>query len=228
MISVDRVSLRHPNGFESLREVSLRIPTGSLVYLLGRAGAGKTTLLDAIGGMVRPTSGTIAVSGVDLMTLDDHALALRRRRIGQLWRTPHLHPNLTIGENVRLPLDLRDISRADRELRVESALETVGLSSHRDTKPIWLNRLEQQRASVARMIAMEPEIILADEPMALLDKESAAELELLLAQLATAARTVIIATQNREDSAPRRRARVILLNKGFLIDDQGPENQRYQ
>jgi len=226
MISVDRVSVRHPNGFESLREVSLRIPTGSLVYLLGRAGSGKTTLLDAIGGMQQPTSGAITVGGVDLMSLSEHALALRRRRIGQLWRTPRLHPDLTIGENVCLPLDMRDIPRADRELRVEAALETVGLSSHRDTRPIWLNRLEQQRAAVARMIAMEPEIILADEPMALLDRESAAELELLLSQLATAARTVIIATQNREDSAPRRKARVILLNKGFLIDDQGPDPYR--
>ncbi len=226
MISLDRVTVRHDNGFEALRDVTLRIPTGSLVYVLGRAGSGKTTLLDVIAGLRRPSGGAVSVGGVDLAGLDAAQLAVRRRRIGQVFRTPRLDPELTVGENVSLPLDVRGLGRADRAQRVETALEIVGLSAHRDTRPAWLNRLEQQRASVARAIAMEPELILADEPTALLDRESAEDLEQLLTQLATAARSVLVATQDRESSLTRRHARIVLLNKGFLIDDQAPEGRR--
>lgn len=226
MISLDRVTVRHDNGFEALRDVTLRIPTGSLVYVLGRAGSGKTTLLDVIAGLRSPSLGAVSVGGVDLATLDHAGLAVRRRRIGQVFRTPRLDPELTVGDNVGLPLDLRGLGRADRMQRVETALEIVGLSAHRDARPAWLNRLEQQRASVARAIAMEPELILADEPTALLDRESAEDLEQLLTQLATAARSVLVATKDRESSLTRRHARIVLLNKGFLIDDQAPEGRR--
>jgi ABC-type ATPase involved in cell division len=226
MISVERVTVRHENGFEALREVSLRIPTGSLVYLVGRAGSGKTTLLELLDGSLVPTEGRISALGLDLASLSVADRALRRRRIGQLHRTARLHPDLTVAENTSLPLEIRGIPPRDRALRVAAALEAVAMADHATTLPGWLNRLEQQRVAIARAIAMEPELVLADEPTALLDRESADELEQLLVQLATPARTVIIATRDREPAPARRNARIVLINKGFLIDDLGPGNGR--
>jgi ABC-type ATPase involved in cell division len=226
MISLEKVTVRHANGFEALREVSLRIPTGSLVYVVGRAGSGKSTLLELLSGDRVPTEGRVSMVGIDLAGLSSAEKALRRRRIGRLFRTARLHPDLTVAENVSLPLEIRGLPVRDRTARVMGALEAVGIADHATTRPGWLNRLEQQRVAVARAIAMEPDLVLADEPTALLDRESADELEGLIAQLATPARTVILATPEREAGPARRHARTVLLNKGFLIDDLGPAGQR--
>jgi len=220
MVELDRVTVRHAHGFEALREVTLRIATGSLVHIVGRAGAGKSTLLSLLDGSRRPTEGRVRIDGEDTAHLTPRQIALQRRRLGRLDRLSFLHADLTVGENTSLPLELAGVGQRERRQRVESALETVGMAHHRDTAPRWLNRLEQQRVSVARVLVTEPSLILADEPSGLLDQESAELLDRLIDQLASPARTVIVATQARELRGKNTRARHILLNKGFLIDDE--------
>jgi ABC-type ATPase involved in cell division len=156
--------------------------------------------------------------GVDLATLGAAELARRRRRIGRLTREPELLPELDVAGNVALPLEIQGLTRALRQNRVAMALDALDLERHASTRPGWLNRHEQQLVSLARALAMEPELILADEPHALLDREGAADLEGRLRKLASPSRTVLVATRDADVGADG--ARVLLLNQGFLIDER--------
>lgn len=218
MFQLERVTVRHPNNYEALRAIDARIAPGGLVRIIGRTGAGKTTLLKLFAGELQPTEGRVLADGVDLGTLNPTELALRRRRIGRLTRTPDLLPELDVAGNVGLPLEVQGLARALRENRVAMALEAVGLEGHAGTPPRWLNRHEQQLASLARAIAMEPDLILADEPQALLDREGAADLEARLRRLATPLRTVVLTSRELDPSQAGDGAQVMLLNQGFLID----------
>ena len=133
-------------------------------------------------------------------------------------RPPDLLPELVVAGNVGLPLELQGVARALRDNRVAMALEAVGLESHARTPPGWLNRHEQQLAALARAIAMEPDLILADEPHALLDREGAADLDGRLRRLATPLRTVIIASREADPTLTGESTQLLLLNQGFLID----------
>jgi ABC-type ATPase involved in cell division len=218
MFQLERVTVRHPNNYEALRAIDARIPAGGFVRVIGRTGAGKTTLLRLLAGEQQPTEGRVLADGVDLGTLSPTELALRRRRIGRLTRTPELLPELDVAGNVGLPLELQGLARQLRDNRVAMALEAVGLEAHAKTPPGWLNRHERQLASLARAIAMEPDLILADEPQALLDREGAADLEGRLRRLATPLRTVILTSREVDPTQAGDGALVMLLNQGFLID----------
>ncbi|WP_316527607.1 ABC transporter ATP-binding protein [Kitasatospora brasiliensis] len=182
----------------ALRGVSFTVARGELAALKGRSGSGKTTLLNLVGGLDTPTSGTIALDGVDLAELDeDGRLALRREQIGFVFQSFGLIPMLTAAENVGVPMRLRKAPAAEREERAHALLALVGLANHANQRPGELSGGQQQRVAIARALANEPSLIIADEPTGQLDSETGRSImELLRAVVRSEGVTVLVATHD--------------------------------
>lgn len=181
-----------------LRDIDWSVPehTG-MVVLRGRSGAGKTTLLHVLSGVIRPVAGDVTVLGVDLVRASPAMRrGLRRSRLAHVYQDFRLVPELTAAENVALPLWLQGVSAAESRGRAQSALEAVDLARLSSRLPRELSGGEQQRVAMARVIAVEPQLILADEPTANLDDESTQRIASLLRQQLAAGRSVIVATHD--------------------------------
>jgi len=183
-----------PGGpVRAVRDVSVTVPRGRVVALVGRSGSGKTTLLNCIGGLDVPTSGRVVVDGVDLGGLDEGGrTALRQDRIAFVFQTFGLLPMLSAAENVGLPLRLRRQDRRARERRVAELLDQVGLADHAGQRPDELSGGQQQRVAIARALAVGPVLLIADEPTGQLDADSGAEIVALLRSLAADGRTTVL------------------------------------
>lgn len=172
------------NEVWALNGISLEIAEGSFVALCGSSGSGKSTLLNLLGCLDTPTEGSIQIGGVQVGQLSDRELsAFRAENLGFIFQTFNLLPVLSAAENVEYPLLKMKLSAAERRARVEKALTSVGLAKHMDHKPAQLSGGQRQRVAIARAIVHEPELIIADEPTASLDKRTAAEVLDLLGQL---------------------------------------------
>jgi putative ABC transport system ATP-binding protein len=162
-----------------LRGVDLDVAAGTSLSVVGPSGSGKSSLLAIIGGIERPTGGTVEVAGTDLATLDEDGLALfRRRRVGVLFQSFHLIPTMTALENVALPLELA--GRRDAFPRARDGLAEVGLGQRFEHYPAQLSGGEQQRVALARALANEPELLLADEPTGNLDRSTGRQIAELI------------------------------------------------
>jgi putative ABC transport system ATP-binding protein len=183
-----------------LRDVSVTIPRGEIVVVLGRSGSGKSTLLNVIAGIDRPTAGSVVVDGTDLTALDEQARTrFRRAHIGFVFQFFNLIPLLTVEENLLLPLDLNGRADAKGIARAHELLERVGLGGRGASYPERLSGGEQQRVAIARALIHDPALILADEPTGNLDAETAtAVLDLLDTLAREAGRTVLMVTHSRE------------------------------
>jgi putative ABC transport system ATP-binding protein len=183
---------------QALNDVSFTVPSGALVALIGRSGSGKTTLLNCVGGLDRPTSGSILINGTDVTKLDERArTALRREELGFVFQTFGLVPMLSAAENVGLPLRLRGASRSERNARVEHLLELVGLGDHAVQRPSELSGGQQQRVAIARALANSPRLLIADEPTGQLDADTGAAIMVLLQEVIKAeGMTAIISTHD--------------------------------
>ncbi len=169
---------------QALRGVDLMIAKGDFASLAGPSGSGKTTLLNMIGGLDRPSSGTVAIDGEDLTKLDAGKLAdLRLHKIGFVFQAYNLIPVLSAAENVEFILQLMGVAVAKRRARALKLLHAVGLEGLESRRPGKLSGGQQQRVAVARALASRPSIVLADEPTANLDSKTADELITLMAQL---------------------------------------------
>ena len=198
--------------------VSLQVSAGELVVLQGRSGAGKTTLLTVLGGLDRPTSGSVELDGRDLASLDDAALReLRATRVASVFQTFGLLPVLSAAENVEVPLRILRTPRVERERRVADALAAVGLTGHAAQRPGELSGGQQQRVGLARAIVARPALLLADEPTGQLDSETGAAIMTLIAELVRdTGMAALVATH---DAALADRAdRVLQLHDGRLVD----------
>jgi putative ABC transport system ATP-binding protein len=182
----------------ALNDVSFTVAPGALVALIGRSGSGKTTLLNCVGGLDRPTTGSILISGTDVTKLDERArTALRRDELAFVFQTFGLVPILSAAENVGLPLRLRSADRATREARVEHLLELVGLDGHAAQRPSELSGGQQQRVAIARALANSPRLLIADEPTGQLDADTGAGIMALLQEVVkTEGMTAIISTHD--------------------------------
>jgi len=200
----------------ALDGVDLQVASGEFIALMGPSGSGKTTLLNLLAGIDRATSGVIRVAGRDLTSLSERDLArYRARHVGFVFQLYHLVPVLTAFENVELPLLLTDLSRADRRRQVERALELVGLPDRMKHYPRQLSGGQEQRVGIARAIATDPTLILADEPTGDLDAKSAEEILGLLAALnGQLGKTIIMVTHDPRAAA--RAHRQLHLDKGLL------------
>jgi putative ABC transport system ATP-binding protein len=202
----------------ALDGVSLEVPRGQFLAIMGASGSGKSTLLHLMAGLTQPDSGSVVVNGTDIAKLDDRKLTLfRRRHIGLVFQSFNLIPTLTADENMRLPLmlDGRE-SKADHD-RVDQLTELLGLSKRRHHRPDAMSGGEQQRVAIGRALSTEPAVILADEPTGNLDSaNSRAVCELLRDLSQIHGRTIVMVTH--EPSVAAYAAEVAILRDGKLID----------
>ncbi len=192
---------RTPAGvFPALRGVDLEIDAGELVAIVGRSGSGKSTLLNLLGGIDRPSSGTVTVAGTALQDLTPHRLAAwRGRTVGIVFQFFQLLPTLTAAENVMLPMDLAGATPARRRRgRALDLLARVEVAEHADKLPFALSGGQQQRVAIARALANDPPVILADEPTGNLDSTTGATVFRLLGELARERKTVVVVTHERD------------------------------
>ncbi len=169
----------------ALKGVSLSLHAGELTLLMGPSGSGKTTLLSILGCILSPSAGMVTLAGQRVDGLPPEALAeVRRKNIGFIFQSYNLFPTLTALENVRLALDVRGMASAETVIRAETALREVGLGHRLRSYPRNMSGGEQQRVAVARALAGDPAVILADEPTAALDSENGHQVMALLARIA--------------------------------------------
>jgi putative ABC transport system ATP-binding protein len=169
---------------EALRGVDLGVRQGEMLAIMGRSGSGKSTLLTLLGGVDIPTTGQVLLEGKDLATMsDDQRTLIRRQRIGFIFQAFNLLPILSAEENVALPLELDGVSAAEARRRAEQTLEMVGMAGRRKHIPGKLSGGEQQRVAIARALAINPAILLADEPTGNLDSSNGKKVTTMLRQL---------------------------------------------
>ncbi|MBV8928760.1 MAG: ATP-binding cassette domain-containing protein [Mycobacteriaceae bacterium] len=199
-LSIQDLVVEYSSGGYAVRPInglSLDVPAGSLVILLGPSGCGKTTLLSCLGGILRPKSGAITFGGVDVTALHGRELArYRRDNVGIVFQAFNLVPSLTALENVMVPLRAAGVSRASSRERATELLTRVGLEDRVKHRPGDLSGGQQQRVAVARAIALDPPLILADEPTAHLDHIQVEEVVQLIRSLAQGERVVVVATHD--------------------------------
>lgn len=202
----------------ALAGIDLQIDAGEMLAVVGPSGSGKSTLLNIIGTLDRPTTGTVAIEGVETSTLSDQQLAgLRAARLGFVFQAFHLLDTLTALDNVANGLLYRGAPTDERRDRALLALERVGLADRTDTKPAKLSGGERQRVAIARAIVAEPAIILADEPTGNLDTEASDDLMGLLNDLNTAGSTIVVITHNLDIAAAM--PRLVRLRDGHIDQD---------
>jgi putative ABC transport system ATP-binding protein len=187
-------------AFEALRGVDLTIEGGEFVAVVGKSGSGKSTLLNMVGGIDRPTSGSISVGGTAIEGLSENDLSVwRGRHVGPVFQFFQLLPTLTVAENVMLPMDFSgSFPPGDRRKRALGLLDRVGVADQANKLPSALSGGQQQRVAIARALANEPKVILADEPTGNLDSATAREVLTLFRGLASGGTTVLIATHERD------------------------------
>jgi len=216
---VEKVFHRGSEDIHVLADLHLKVRNGEFLALMGPSGSGKSTLLNLIGGLDRPTKGTVSIDGERVDELSDRKLAAwRARHIGFVFQLYNLLPVLTAERNVELPLLLTHLGRAERKAHVTTALGVVGLSHRAGHFPRTLSGGEQQRVGIARAIVTDPTLLLCDEPTGDLDRKSGDEiLDLLQALNRQHGKTIIMVTHDPHASA--RASRTVYLNKGQLSDE---------
>ncbi len=221
MIALESVSKRFQHRgktVDALAGVSLEIEKGDFVAIIGPSGSGKSTFLHLVGGMLSPTEGKVRIEKNSLYDLtSDERSALRKKKIGFVFQTFNLVPYLTALENVQVPLVLAGLPEEKQKQRAEALLDRVGLSDRFDHKPRELSVGQQQRVALARMLANDPILILADEPTGNLDPETADTIMEFLAELNAEGRTVIMVTHDMR--LADRAKRSLRLQAGKLVSN---------
>ncbi|MBO6765190.1 ABC transporter ATP-binding protein [Maricaulis sp.] len=215
------LSKRYTRGKESItifEELTMSIPQGDFIAIMGPSGSGKTTLLNLLGGIDRPSSGSVECEGVRVDKLSEGKLAKwRSQHVGFIFQFYNLMPTLTAAQNVELPLLLTKLSGKQRKDRVATALDIVGLADRKGHRPRQLSGGQQQRVAIARAIVADPKVLLCDEPTGDLDRASADEiletLQLLNKELG---KTIVMVTH--DPSAAKYAARELHLDKGRFIE----------
>ena len=221
LIELDHVG-KHFDGrrrVTALQDITLEIPKGEMVSIVGPSGSGKSTLLNLIGGLDRPTTGTITLDGQRLDGLaDDGLTAVRRDKLGFIFQFFNLLPSLSCVENVALPLHLRGWPRKKINDRARELLDLVKLSERMDHLPDELSGGERQRVAIARALSVYPPILLADEPTGNLDTQTGADILRLVSDLhATLGSTILIVTHDAH--VARTCQRTITIRDGKIVGD---------
>jgi putative ABC transport system ATP-binding protein len=215
---VDKVFKRGSEEVHVLGGLDLKIPDGEFLALMGPSGSGKSTLLNLIGGLDRPTQGSVTIGGQRIDSMSDRKLAAwRARHVGLVFQFYNLMPVLNARKNVELPLLLTKLSASERRKRASIALDIVGLSHRLGHYPRQLSGGEQQRVGIARAIVTDPTLLLCDEPTGDLDRKAGDEiLDLLNALNAEQGKTIIMVTHDQ--LAADRASRTLHLDKGRLVE----------
>ena len=229
VITINNLVKRFPVGgefFTALKDIDLTLNKGEFTGLVGPSGSGKTTLLNIIGGLDSPTEGEVSVLGRALNdTSHGERALLRREHMGFIFQSYNLLPVYTVFENVELPLILNKVGLQEREEKVAQAIESVGLSDKRDSRPAMLSGGECQRTAIARAIVHQPALVLADEPTANLDAENSHHIMKIMVRLNKELSTsFIFATHDEKIMAYLRR--IIHLDDGQITEDEKIKNPR--
>ena len=212
---------KNQNVLQVLQDLNLELSAGDYVSLMGPSGSGKSTLLNLIAGLDKPTSGSVFVCGQDLGRTSQSALAKwRARHIGFIFQMYNLIPVLTAYENVELPLTLTPLNKSQRVQQVKTALEIVGLADRMDHYPRQLSGGQEQRVSIARAIATDPTVIVADEPTGDLDAKSGDEILDLMHRLNEEFNKTIIMVTHDPKAAARAKRNLNLLDGRLVSDTQ--------
>ena len=215
MVSFSAVAKRYPGGQEALKDVSFSIEPAELVFLTGRSGAGKSTLLKLIPAIERPSAGSVIVNGQNVGALKRSAIPYLRRNVGLVFQDQKLLYDRSVYENVILPLAFSDHSPKEAARRGRAALDKVGLLARERSNPIQLSGGEQQRVAIARAVVNRPSLLVADEPTANLDADSAARVLDIFIAFNQVGVTVLIATHDRS-LVERYGKRVLTLESGKI------------
>ncbi len=204
--------------FRALKSVSLQVDPGEFIAVVGRSGSGKSTLMNMLTGIDRPSSGSVVVGGTDITRLGESRMAQwRGRTVGVIFQFFQLLPTLTVVENVMLPMDFAGLGTPrEREARAMALLELVGLADQARKLPSSTSGGQQQRAAIARSLANDPPILVADEPTGNLDEVTAEEVFRLFQSLVDGGRTVVMVTHDSELAARTRRT--VHMVDGRIVD----------
>lgn len=201
---------------KALDGVDIRVDDGEYVTIAGASGSGKSTLMNILGCLDQPTSGSYSLDGLDISQLDDSSLSrIRSEKIGFVFQSFNLIPSLTAVENVELPLMYRGVARKQRREIAMSALESVSLANRAKHRPSEMSGGQQQRTAIARAIAADPSIILADEPCGNLDSVSGREVMEILARLNRIGKTVVMITH--DERVANSAQRLIRISDGRVV-----------
>lgn len=211
---------RGAQEFQALRGISLRVAPGEFLAVLGKSGSGKSTLLNIIAGIDRPTAGEVHAAGADLSRLGENRMAVwRGQNVGVVFQFFQLLPTLTVEENILLAMDfVGQIPKAERRPRARELLTLVGLDDQATKLPSALSGGQQQRAAIARALANDPPIVLADEPTGNLDSETSAAVAEVFHGLIGQRKTLLIVTHDANLAS--RAHRVIQLKDGRIVADE--------
>jgi putative ABC transport system ATP-binding protein len=216
---------RGGQAVHALRSVSLRVASGDFVAVLGKSGSGKSTLLNLIAGLDRPTSGEVNAAGEKLNRLSEEKLALwRGRNLGVVFQFFQLLPTLTTEENILLAMDfVGKIPAPERRARAEKLLELVGLADQAHKLPATLSGGQQQRAAIARALANDPPIVLADEPTGNLDSKTSIEIMGIFQELNNRGITIVMVTHEADIASYARRN--VVMRDGLVQSDRAVERR---
>ena len=203
---------------EALKGINLSVQKGEFIAIVGTSGSGKSTLLHMLGGLDRPTSGSVSIDGKDIFTLKDEELTIfRRRKIGFVFQSFNLVPVLSVYENIVLPIEL-DGNVPDKEF-VDRIIDTLGLTEKRNVYPNQLSGGQQQRVAIARALSSAPQVILADEPTGNLDSKTSQDVLGLLKVIGEKySQTIIMITHN--DEIAQMADRIIRIEDGLIVSKE--------
>lgn len=221
LVDVRKTYHRRGSAVAALDGVDITIDTGSFVAVVGPSGCGKSTLLQMLGGLLAPSAGTVSFAGQDLYhghSADDRA-RVRRQHMGFVFQTFNLVPYLSALENVQLPMAISGLADDEQKIRATALLERIGLGDRLDHRPGELSIGQQQRVALARTLANDPRVILADEPTGNLDPDTGHAILDLLDGIHREGRTVVMVTHDLQ--AASRAGRIVRLERGRIVNDQG-------
>ena len=224
--AVRKIYVTGAGEFVALRGIDLQVKTGEFAAVVGKSGSGKSTLINMIAGIDRPTSGEVWVAGTPVHTLTENQIAVwRGRTVGVVFQFFQLLPTLTALENVMIPMDFCNVHKAEERPELAMALlELVGVGEQADKLPAALSGGEQQRVAIARSLANDPALLVADEPTGNLDDQTASSVIDLFGDLARRGKTILMVTHDMD--LARRSSRIVTMSAGHIVSSAvvgGPE-----
>ncbi len=219
LIEIKNVYKQYKNGVTALCDVSVSIPKGDFVFVIGQTASGKSTLIKLLYRQERPTKGEVYVGGINVAKLKNRKVYKLRRKLGIVFQDYKLLPNLTVYENVAFALEMYGLPEREIRTKVMKSIEKVGLKEKFRSYPDQLSGGEQQRVSIARAIVNNPKILICDEPTGNLDPSTSMEIMEIINKINEEGTTIIMATHDK-DIVDKYKKRVITLEKGILKGDK--------